>query len=866
MGTSWVAGNFYGVQNRPTRSRGATGGSVADRPDAFASALATLYPPDPSETARWATPGELALALDSTTIQTPALDLIDAALIEVEAGRCARLIISMPPQEGKALALDTPIATPTGWTTMGALSVGDLVFGRDGRPCAVTWTSPTWADRPCHRVTTGDGEEIIADIAHEWYARFDRRRSERIVTTAELGRSRQKNASITGIHDLVLPDADLPLSPYVLGAWLGDGTCRAAEITSADAHIVERIRAEGIPCRKRPGDAYSYSLTPANGGTACSPIRRVLVDLDVWGNKHIPDMYQRGSRSQRLALLQGLVDTDGHVIAKGQVEFTNTNRRLAEGVRELVFSLGAKATLTTGRATINGRDCGPKYRVRFYLAGAASLPRKAERCKDSSVALRRYTKAVPCSPTPTRCIEVDSPDHSYLAGRSLLPTHNSQRISRRFPTWMLTRNPSLRVAIASYEHRTARRWGRAIRDDLITHDLAAIDSGSGAADEWSLAGHIGGVYSVGIGGALTGRPVDILIIDDPIKDREQADSPTYRQRVWDWWTDVALTRLAPGAPVVVVLTRWHEDDLAGRLLAAEDAALWTVLNIPAQADHDPSKGQIDPLGREPGEWMQSARRRTPADWVAKRIGVGVRTFTALYQGRPSPESGDVLQRQWWRRYETPIWTQQPDGSYRILECDEVLQSWDMAFKDRKSSDFVVGQVFARRGAAVYLVDQVHARLSFTNTVTAVERMCTRWPQSTAKLVEDKANGTAVIDSLRKKIAGLVPINPTESKYARASAVAPFIEAGNVLLPDASIALFDVEELIEEAAAFPNGAHDDQVDAMSQALARFYLRIGQGQAFTEAWDKMTAGRTDRSGCDHRYRAGVCMNGCGIPEEP
>jgi predicted phage terminase large subunit-like protein len=418
----------------------------------------------------------------------------------------------------------------------------------------------------------------------------------------------------------------------------------------------------------------------------------------------------------------------------------------------------------------------------------------------------------------------------------------SQRASRRFPTWKLLRDPDCRIAIVSYEHRTARRWGRVVRDDLITHALLPIDPGVSAANEWQVDGHIGGVYCTGIGGALTGRPVDLLIIDDPIKDREQADSESYRQSVWDWWTDVGISRLAPGAPVVLILTRWHEDDLAGRLLSAEDGHRWRVLNIPALADHDPSAGQSDLLGREPGEWLMSARRRTTAQWRAIQIGVGSRTFTSLYQGRPSPESGDVLKREWWRRYATPPWEQQPDGSFRAPGMDQVIQSWDMAFKDTKTSDWVVGQVWGRRGPTAYLLDQVRGRLSFTNTVAAVRQMTVKWPEARLKLIEDKANGTAVIDTLQTEIGGMVPVEPGGSKYARANAVSPFVEAGNAQLPEYAVALFDVDGLVNEAAAFPNGANDDQVDALSQALGRFFL----GEAtFSDYMATLTAEQADKS---------------------
>lgn len=411
----------------------------------------------------------------------------------------------------------------------------------------------------------------------------------------------------------------------------------------------------------------------------------------------------------------------------------------------------------------------------------------------------------------------------------------SQRVSRTFPGWMLARDPDKRIAIASYEATTARRWGRAIRNDIKANRDKfglSIRNDTSSAQEWQLQDHIGGVYSVGIQGALTGRPVDILIIDDPIKDRAQAESKIYRDRVWDFWTDTARTRFGPDTCVIVVLTRWHEDDLAGRLLAQDVRGEWRHVNIPAEADHKPEEGQTDPLGRAPGEFLESARGRTRQLWENTRHDVGSRTWTSLYQGRPSPDSGDVWKRPWWRRYMTPLWSQHPDhpDAYTVAEFDQMIMSWDMTFKDTKSSDFVVGQVWARRGANVYLLDHIRKRLSFTDTLAAFEAMVKRWPQATGKLVEDKANGTAVINTLKSKIPGIIAVTPTESKYARANAVAPVIEAGNVWLPEKGIALFDPEGLIEEAAGFPNASHDDQVDATSQALA--YLLLDQSGA--HAW--------------------------------
>lgn len=404
--------------------------------------------------------------------------------------------------------------------------------------------------------------------------------------------------------------------------------------------------------------------------------------------------------------------------------------------------------------------------------------------------------------------------------------------------WALKLNPDLRVATASYAQSLANRNGRAVRRMITSNpDLdLRIAPDNGAVHDWTIDGHTGGLLAVGVGAGLTGRPVDFLVIDDPIKDRKQADSKVYRESVWDWWTDVAATRLAPGAPVVVILTRWHHDDLAGKLLAAEDGHTWRVLNIPAQADHDPGKGETDPLGRDPGEFMISARGRTEAQWEAIKLRSGSRTWASLYQGRPSPDSGNLFPVDGWGRYELPQWVVRDDGA-RIVpgivgEDVELVQSWDFTFKDTKSSDWVVGQVWLRRGPKAYLLDMVRRRAGFTESCQMMLDLTARWPQAILKLVEDKANGPAILNAVRAKVGGLVPVEPEGSKFARAAAVSPFVEAHDVLIPDPMApALVDesgqstvawVVDLTDEARDFPNGQHDDTVDAFSQAVHRLLL--------------------------------------------
>lgn len=411
----------------------------------------------------------------------------------------------------------------------------------------------------------------------------------------------------------------------------------------------------------------------------------------------------------------------------------------------------------------------------------------------------------------------------------------SQRAVRAFVLWALLRNKGLRAAVVSYEHDVARRWGRAIRDDIAQHPRLGLDvrRDVSAQNEWQLAGHEGGVFTTGIGGALTGRAVDLLVIDDPVKGRAEADSEAYREAAWDWWTSTAAARLAPGAPVVLIMTRWHEDDLAGRLIAQDKAGEgegWTVLNIPAEADHRPDQGEVDPLGRAPGEFLPSARGRTRAQWEAiKRRSIA--TWTALYQGRPAPPAGLLFKRDAWARYSAPLATPRADGSMWVPPApgDVIAQSWDMAFKSTTGSDYVVGQVWLRRGAQLFLLDMVRRRMTFSETVQAVRDLSARWPQAVTKLVEDKANGPAVIDSLKAELVGLIAVEPEGGKVARANAVAPLVVAKNVVLPDPEL-LPNVAELIDEAASFPNGQHDDAVDAFTQAGLALVINplIGEAQ--------------------------------------
>ncbi len=367
--------------------------------------------------------------------------------------------------QAKALALDTPIPTPSGWTTMGALVDGDTVLGADGAPCRVLKAHSIVTGQDCYRLTFDDGSMVVANAGHLW--RTEMRKSgalghgdatrgvplndrggwrQGVRTTAEIaatvryknGPHQSANHSVALTGEISLPDADLPLPPYALGYWLGDGDSDCARVTIGDRDAEEAARlmtAVGVCVGNRQGHgsgaAGRYSIN-LSGAIVRDGFGARLKRLGLLGAKHIPAIYLRASASQRRALLMGLMDTDGTVTA-GQCSFTSVSERLAVDVHELVVSLGIKATLVRSVAKLRGVDICAAFRVNFYSDGRSpvfGLNRKQDRVAPTH-GRRRLSgdrKIIRCemvASVPVRCISVDSPDSMFLCSRAMIPTHNS---------------------------------------------------------------------------------------------------------------------------------------------------------------------------------------------------------------------------------------------------------------------------------------------------------------------------------------------------------------------------------------------------------------------------------------------------------
>ncbi|WP_211323140.1 replicative DNA helicase [Amycolatopsis palatopharyngis] len=358
------------------------------------------------------------------------------------------VIVAARPGVGKALALDTPLPTPQGWTTMGEVAPGDQLLGADGAPTTVVAATPVMHDRPCYEVEFSDGSVVVADAEHQWvtHTRASRRAaradtaSSAVRTTREIAATlrcdtadERINHSVACTQALHLPEQSLPLHPYALGAWLGDGHSAGARFTTADPQIVCFLEAEcGLVAAPRGNLSYDLSLPPPEPIEFHGTVPGILRNIGVLGDKHIPARYLRGSIDQRRALLAGLLDTDGTVTASGSVQFSVTNRRLAENTRELIVSLGYRCSMTEKPVRGRTEASSTAYTLNFTTQDRVFwLERKHLLQKERSTGRRchspiRYIVAArPIPSVPVRCVEVAAPDHLYLAGRSMIPTHNS---------------------------------------------------------------------------------------------------------------------------------------------------------------------------------------------------------------------------------------------------------------------------------------------------------------------------------------------------------------------------------------------------------------------------------------------------------
>lgn len=409
----------------------------------------------------------------------------------------------------------------------------------------------------------------------------------------------------------------------------------------------------------------------------------------------------------------------------------------------------------------------------------------------------------------------------------------SVRVSQRYVEWALERNKELRIAIVSYADEMARRWGSDIKQDVEQNNgmESALDLGiklradSKAAGRWKILDHIGGVFCVGIGGALTGKAVDRLIIDDPIKDLEQAQSSVYRERAKNFWRAVAVPRLGPESKCVIIQTRWHEDDLSGWLLREKLGGKWKLIRIPAI-----SEDSNDALGRPIGTPMVSARGKR--DWEAIRADVGEYVFAALYQQRPAPAAGGLFKRarlRYW--HDMPPDTNRHgfmggmrlDLAGRPVYLDDCWRfiTMDLAASERTSADYTAVGVWAiSLDGDLILLDGNRARIEETGHWDLVRPLRERWVADTV-FVESRMFGTTLVYGAGQNGIPVVELKADTDKVTRALPATARVDSGRFWLPAADTATLKVSDVEDELTQFPNAVHDDYVDVVSYAARAVY---------------------------------------------
>lgn len=401
------------------------------------------------------------------------------------------------------------------------------------------------------------------------------------------------------------------------------------------------------------------------------------------------------------------------------------------------------------------------------------------------------------------------------------PQHGkSDIVSRYLPAYIFGLYPDLRIAGLSYGKDLASDMNRDVQRIMMSDEYKILFPHSCLnakrvvtveveakrnSETFEIVGKKGAYISQGVGGPLTGKKVDLGIIDDPIKNSQEALSPTTKTGIWNWYVSTFKTRLSKRGGEIIMATRWATDDLSGRVIKKSKSA--RVLQFPAIDE----KGNALVPDLHPIEKL-----------LETKMMLGDYFWSAMYQQSPKTIGGAIFKDEWIQYYlpkDLPA------------KFDKVIHSWDMTFKDTDGTDFVVGQVWGKKGANSYLLHQHRERMGFTATKKAVEKMTLDYPEGRRKLVEDKANGPAVIDALKNTVSGLIPVEPDGSKIARAHSVTPEWEAGNIWLPHPDVAPW-ITEFVEEVTTFPAAAHDDVVDSMTQALRDLY-----GKNKVTVWDTM-----------------------------
>lgn len=711
-------------------------------------------------------------------------------------GKIKKMIVQQPPQHGKLLSDETLIPTPNGMRKHGDLKVDDYVFGRDGVPVKVLWVSDK---AQCeYTVKFSDGASVDCHGRHEWTVYNRTKHKEETLETQYIASTQiykgngkrgskykyQIDSSVTAYFEAQKTEID----PYTLGAWLGDGKSSAPQITigCGDFEIIDNIpyKASSHWVQKNTGVDYFYFGKAMN-----------LRAYNLINNKHIPDAYKYNTVEVRKQVIAGLIDTDGFVYQKnGRVTISNTNKRIIDDAAFILRSLGQKVAICSFAPKVSTSGViGKKTVYALCFNPTFVFPTKVERKKIKKLSVNKKRAIVSIEKKENlgfgNCIQVEG--GIYLVGETFIPTHNSEGSSRKLPAFMLGMNPDLKICIGSYSTTIANDFNRDIQRIIDSKEYRDIFpnvllSGSGVnmpttyvrnSDVFEIVGHKGSLRVVGRGGSLTSKTVDISILDDVYKDYAEGNSPVIREAAWKWYTTVVRTRLHNDSQELIVFTRWHEDDLIGRLEKSGEKIIdvtkwsdlndipkgaWVRINFEGLKESEPT--EIDP--RQKGEALWEERHSKEKLEAQKKLDPV--QFQCLFQGNPSSAAGRL-----YRPFKT--WTEKSEwGKYIRSGCyvDVADEGSDFLFAatyDVYQSDNLVFNERTKRMEPLLfalITDVEYTDESTDVTTITVPNMINR--NGTQKAwIESNNGGSGFEKVIRKKVRAITePFHQSGNKESR----------------------------------------------------------------------------------------------------
>lgn len=760
-------------------------------------------------------------------------------------GEIKKMIVQMPPQHGKEISDNQIVATTKGIKKHGDLIVGDYVFGRDGTPVKVLWVSEK--TRSEYVVSFSDGAKIECHGNHEWtvYNRF--RQKEETIETKHMASSTIYNGDgkrgsrykyqVDSNVCVMFDSRNVDLDPYVLGAWLGDGdsSCGIIHIGNNDVEII--------------GNS-TYKFKESKGTTTrkfYSPKLNILLKNNgLIKNKHVPDMYKYNSVEVRKNVIAGLIDTDGYVYHRnGRITISNTNKRIIDDAAFILRSLGQSVVVCEFKPRVSSSGIvGKKIVYQLCFNPTMTFPTKVKRKKITKLSINKKRAIVSIERKEGlgygNCIQVDG--GIYLVGDTFIPTHNSEGSSRKLPAFMLGLNPNTKICIGSYAATIARDFNRDVQRIIDTPSYRGLFpetylNGSNVvtmantylrnSDVIEMVGHKGSLRVVGRGGSLTSKTVDVSILDDVYKDYAEGNSPIVRNAAWKWYTTVVRTRLHNDSQELIVFTRWHDDDLIGRIEKSGETVIeiksWDdVKNIPAGAwvrinfeglkTGEPT--EIDP--REPGAALWD-RRHSRVKLEGQRALDPVQ-FQCLYQGNPGNAEGKLYRNPFRTYVDKSEWgTYVRSGNYTDVADEGDDFTFSACYDVYKSGNEAWNEQKKRFEPILYalITDMVFTQENTEVTSVTVPEMINRC--GTQKAWIESNNGGAGFEKLiRKKIKAISePFYQGANKESRIITNSASVNA-QIIMPLGWEERFPKihEHVTGFLRDFPANEHDDPEDGLT----------------------------------------------------